>query len=84
MIKQLAILSILTAIHYSSLGDYLVDQDGHKVVIQGHPEMICHQGIGDIEGTFVEQHGDKIVLKNASRFVLIKYPVCDIIKKGEK
>jgi hypothetical protein len=67
-----------TSIHYSALGNYLVDQDGNKTEIQGHPKMTCYQGLGEIHGTFQKARGATIWLINASRYIEIEKPVCDI------
>jgi hypothetical protein len=66
------------SIHYSSQGDYLIDQSGNKTIIQGNPWMVCHQGIGDIEGRLQKQKGATIWLINASRYIEIEKPVCDL------
>ena len=86
--KMLKIISLLfissfafaqpKSIHYSGLGNYLVDQDGNKTMIQGNPWMVCHQGLGDIEGRFQKQKGATIWLVNASRYIEIENPVCDL------
>jgi hypothetical protein len=67
-----------TSIHYSALGNYLVDQDGDKTEIQGHPKMICYQGLDEIAGIFQKARGATIWLINASRYIEIEKPVCDI------
>lgn len=78
-IRYLFLISILTSIHYSALGNYLVDQDGNRVVIQGHPQLVCHEGIGNIYGSFIKQNGSTIWLGNASRVVRIEKPICDVV-----
>ena len=75
-----------TSIHYSGLGDYLVDQDGNKTTIQGHPEMTCYRPHGELHGTFQKAKGSTIWLI-ADRWngviinnweVKIPNPVCDL------
>lgn len=40
---------------YSALGDYLVNQDGERIVIQGHPKIVCFVGPEEqIHGRFVK------------------------------
>jgi hypothetical protein len=86
MIKTVSLLFITSlvlainpkSIHYSGLGDYLVDQDGNKTTIQGNPWLVCHQGLGDLEGTFQKQKGATIWLKNASIVIEVAKPICDI------
>jgi hypothetical protein len=85
MYKIISLLFISTfvfaqpkSIHWSSQGNYLVDQDGNKTHIEGHPWMVCHQGLGDIEGQFQKEKGATIWLINASRYIEIDKPVCDL------
>jgi hypothetical protein len=74
------IVSNPTSIHWSCQGNYLVDQNGKRTEIQGNPKMVCHQGLGDVYGTFQKARGQKIWLINASRYIEIDKPVCDIDK----
>lgn len=78
----LAALTVLnpTGIHWSSQGDYLVDQDGKRTVIHGNPKMVCHEGLGDVYGRFQKARGQKIWLINATRYIEIDKPVCDLEK----
>lgn len=79
---------ILTAFHFSALGNYLVDQDGNRVTIKGHPEVICTQGEGTnrIHGTLQKARGATIWIISPSEgsgpdwYVEISKPVCDIIQ----
>ena len=85
--KFIKLLAAITAIHYSSLGNYLVDQDGNRVVIKGHPKMICYRPENHtLEGVFQKARGSTIWLiadKWDGRglpdwYVEIKNPVCDL------
>ena len=40
--------------------------------------MACHQRLEDIEGRFQKQKGATIWLVNASRYIEIEKPVCDL------
>ena len=90
MFKNLMLLATITAIHYSALGNYLVNQDGQRVTIQGHPQMICYRPHGTLHGTFLKADGATIWLRVPTIppggdvwEVKIAKPVCDIIGKGE-
>lgn len=84
--KKLLVLLVITAIHYSALGNYLVNQDGKRVTIQGHPHMVCYRKHGELRGTFIKANGSTIWLKanwwNGNEIedwnVEIKNPVCDL------
>jgi hypothetical protein len=68
-----------TSIHYSGLGDYLVDQDGNKTTIQGHPWMVCYQGSHILKGWFMSAEGATIFLRtDGGNSHIIEKPVCDI------
>ena len=75
-----------TAIHYSDVGNYLVDQEGNRTTIQGHPRIACYKNAGEVEGTFQKSKGS-IIWLIADKwnghgvdnwYVMIKYPVCDL------
>jgi hypothetical protein len=66
------------SIHWSSEGNYLVDQNGKRTEVHGNPEMVCHEGLGDVYGRFQKARGQKIWLINASRYIEIDKPVCDL------
>lgn len=68
-----------TAIHYAHLGDWLVDQDGHRTVIHGHPEMVCYGNFPEMHGRFVSAKGAQIILRTAKGDVLIHHPACDVL-----
>ena len=83
MHKNLLVLLALVnsfSIHWSSQGNYLVNESGKRTEIQGHPNMICYTGLGNEYGVFQKSKGRKIWLINASRYIEIDYPVCDIKK----
>jgi hypothetical protein len=88
--KKLLLAIIISSIHYSSSGNYLVNQDGIRVTIQGHPHMVCYHSNGEIKGLFEKAKGSTIWLIN-SRYdeqetgelipnweVKITKPVCDL------
>jgi len=88
-VKSISAIFILTAqplsVHYSSNGNYLVDQNGQKAVIQGHPHMTCYRPHGELQGTFDKARGSTIWLKVPTIpaggplwYVEIKNPVCDL------
>ncbi len=86
MKKIIALLFISTlvwanplSIHFSALGKYLVDQNGNKTKIQGHPLMECHEGSRIIKGKFVKEIEGKVyLLVTPKTFVCIEKPVCDL------
>jgi len=81
IIKLLVLVATLAnpiSIHWSSQGDYLVDQNGKRTEIHGHPKMVCYSGLGEIRGTFQKSRGSKIWLINATRYIEIPKPVCDL------
>lgn len=83
------VLAQPSSIHYSSLGDYLVDQDGNKTVVEGHPEIVCYRPHGEVHGMFQIAEGSTIWIIadrwNGNRlsnwYVKIPNPVCDIITR---
>ena len=66
------------SVHYSSHGDYLVDQNGEKVVIKGHPHMTCYAPEGEVRGVLQKVRGSTIWLISGKRYVELKHPVCDL------
>jgi len=77
------------SIRYSAIGNYLVNQDGERIVIQGHPHMICFVGRNEqINGKFVKtRDGLKIIyIRGWSKMsgnhklhdFAIPNPVCDL------
>lgn len=66
------------AIHYSALGDYLVDENGNKTTISGHPQMTCYQNNKEIRGLFQKARGAKIWLISGKKYIEIAKPVCDL------
>ena len=83
MTKILLVLIALAnpiSIHWSSQGNYLVDQNGQRTEIQGHPSIVCYAGLGNEYGIFQKFRGRTIWLINASRYIEIDYPVCDLKK----
>lgn len=73
------------AIHYSSVGDYLVDENGHRTTITGHPTMTCYKKYGKLTGTLQKVRGMKIWLIVPTIppggdlwYVEIDDPVCDL------
>ena len=82
------LIAVLTAFHFSALGNYLVDQDGNKVVPKGGLEVICTQGEGTnrISGTLQKSRGAKIWIISHIEgggpdwYVEIDKPVCDVVE----
>lgn len=75
------------AIHYSSLGNYLVNENGQRTTITGHPRIICYRPENHtLEGTFQKAKGSTIWIiadKWDGRgldnwHVEIPNPVCDL------
>lgn len=74
------------AVHYSALGNYLVDQDGNKTTIQGHPHMVCYTGTHEIRGKFQKARGSVVYLigyddhdeTKSTHYFLIPNAVCDL------
>lgn len=68
-----------TSIHYSAIGKYIVNENGQRVKIQGHPLMECYEGARIIRGKFVKEIEGKIyLLVTPKTFVCIDKPVCDL------
>jgi hypothetical protein len=90
--KNLLLAVIITAIHYSAFGNYLVNQDGQRITIQGHPKMICFRPHGELRGTFQKARGSTIWIiadewngnKINNWYVEIEKPVCEILKGDSK
>ena len=89
--KYLTFLALLTAlvnpqsIHYSSLGNYLVDENGQRTTIHGHPHMTCYRPNGELYGTFDKARGSTVWLKvptippdGSLWYVKIPKAVCDL------
>lgn len=90
--KKLLLLLIPTiafaqpkSIHYSSLGDYLVDENGQRTTITGHPKMTCYRPHGVLHGTLDKVRGSTIWLKVPTIppggdlwYVEVPNPVCDL------
>ena len=66
------------SIHWSSKGNYLVDENGNPTHIDGHPKLLCYQP-RDVLGRFVRADGSTIYLKVDSHRVELKKPVCDVL-----
>jgi hypothetical protein len=76
------------SIHYSENGNYLVDQDGKRTIIQGHPKMICYRGSRgqfSLQGIFLKAQGSTIWLRvptipagGSDWNVEIERPICDL------
>ena len=66
------------SIHWSALGDYLVDQDGHRTHIEGHPWMRCYIGNIVLAGWFVREVHSKVILQSKNQSILVDKPVCDV------
>ena len=89
-ILALPTLSLAQAksIHYSAIGDYLVDENGERTIIQGHPRMECHRKGNTLRGTFLFAEGATIWLQvptvppsdQPDWKVRISNPVCDILE----
>jgi len=69
-----------TSIHWSVQGRYLVDQNGNRTHIEGHPLMECYQGIGTVKGYFIYEIDGSIYLSlyDSGKTVFINRPVCDL------
>lgn len=82
------LIAVLTAFHFSALGDYLVDQDGQRVVPKGGLQVICtqNQGTNRISGVLQKARGAKIWIVSPSEgngpdwYVEISKPICDVIR----
>ncbi len=68
------------SIHYSALGKYLVDENGQRTQIIGHPLLACYKGPETIKGVFVKEIDGKIYLQIGKYFYKVNKPVCDLIK----
>ncbi len=79
LIVLLAVIQPLS-IHYSDVGNYLVDQDGKRTTIHGHPNMTCYTEDGEVHGKFQKARGRTIWLIDGSDYIQLKYPVCDLKK----
>jgi hypothetical protein len=66
------------SIHFSSQGDYLVDENGKRTEIQGHPFMACYDGLLEYRGVFQKARGATIWLIGGSEYMKIEKPVCDL------
>lgn len=74
------------SIHYSALGKYLVDQDGQRTKIEGHPRMTCYKKHGELQGVFQKARGSTIwIIADKwnghgvdNWYVMIENPVCDL------
>jgi len=66
------------SVHYSALGNYLVDENGQRTTIVGHPSMTCYQGTKEVHGKFQKARGATIWLISGKKYIEIKKPVCDI------
>ena len=87
MIKFIPLLFIPTllfaqprSIHYSAVGNYLVDQDGKKTEITGHPRLVCHLDSHDVSGMFLKARGS-IIWLIGDTYIKIDQPVCEIYDK---
>lgn len=70
-----------TSIHYSVFGKYIVDQDGKRTTISGHPHMVCHVGFDDVTGVFQKARGMTIWLIDETDYIKIDHPVCEVYGK---
>ena len=69
------------SVHWSAFGKYLVDQDGNKTKIEGHPLMACYQGPRTIRGKFLKEiKGIIYLMIDYKTIVQINKPVCDILE----
>lgn len=65
-------------IHYSSIGNYLVNENGEKTIIEGNPMLICQiSNDTKLAGIFIKQDGATIYV-DANKIVKIEKPVCDV------
>jgi len=78
--KNFLLAVVIASIHYSAFGNYLVNQNGKRVVILGNPEMICYCVEGERHGIFVKENGAVIWIKSGTKVIKIEKPVCDILK----
>lgn len=72
------------SIHWSALGNYLVDQDGHRTHIDGHPWLRCYKGQGVLEGWYQSARGSTILLQTKLYTILVDYPDCDVFEDHKK
>ena len=73
------------SIHYSALGDYLVNESGNRTHITGHPWMICYQDNYILKGWFEGAKGATIFLQtDGGNSHIIDKPVCDVFDSKEK
>jgi hypothetical protein len=76
------------SIHYSALGKYLVNENGQRTKIEGHPRMVCYRGSERLHGIFLKEEGSTIWLEvptippsGEMWIVKIDKPICDIISE---
>lgn len=69
------------SVHYSALGKYLVNENGNRTKIQGHPLIVCYQGSRTIRGKFLKEvNGVVYLMSDYKTIIQIDKPVCDILK----
>lgn len=74
------------SIHFSALGNYLVDQNGNRTAIKGHPSITCYRPHGELHGVFQKAIGSTIWIEadnwNGNKidnwYVEIRNPVCNL------
>ena len=71
------------SVHYSDLGKYLVDENGHQTRIQGHPWITCVEKDGTYSGIFQKEVDGVIYMKaltanGAYIYHVVKWPACDL------
>lgn len=79
-------LSNPQSIHWSSQGDYLVDENGQRVTISGHPRMVCYEkGRVVAHGWFLRAKGATIWIRlpkgsmfQSDTIIRLDKPVCDL------
>jgi len=81
------VLAQPTSIHYSDVGNYLVDENGKRTVIEGHPNLTCYRRHGYLKGKFFKQRGSIIWLQATEwnrqhlippMYVEVPNPVCEV------
>jgi hypothetical protein len=64
------------SMHYSRQGKYLVDQDGQRTQIAGHPLLVCYKDSKIVRGVFVKEVNGTIYLKTGNLYWKTDKPVC--------
>ena len=75
------------SIHYSAVGNYLVDENGNRTTIEGHPNITCYRPHGYVKGRFFKARGSTIWIQGTEwnkqhlippMYIEIPNPVCDL------